>query len=156
MSYFWACTALPALLLLAGPEGDEGSWAAIAQWLAKRAHAAHPELFRAAWRAATWARAKVSAADAAWQRALAPPARARGGSRVPAGAGATRGASAAGGARGVEEVQVGDMDFHFVGLPAGATFSHPALRRDVPLPQLLPACRACASYAWRCNSTSRL
>ena len=116
VSYFWACTALPALLLLAGPEGDEGSWAAGAQWLAKRAHAAHPELFRATWRAATWARAKVAAADAAWQRALAsrPPARARGGSRVTAGAGTQRGASAA-------EVQVGDMDFHFVGLPAGAT-----------------------------------
>ena len=119
MSYFWACTALPALLLLAGPEGDTGSWAATAQGLAEHAHAAHPALFRAAWRAGTWTRKMVAAADAAWQRALAPQPSAGDTvrSRVT---GVSRNAPAADDTRGLEEVQIGDTDFHFVGLPAGA------------------------------------
>ncbi|KAK9839811.1 hypothetical protein WJX81_003463 [Elliptochloris bilobata] len=133
VGYFWACAALPALLLLAGPEGDAGDWAATAQGLAQRAHAACPRLFSVGWHAVTWIRSTVAAVDAAWHRATAP--RPAGRDRVGARAGnsviMTRNALAEGPRveeHSAPEVQVGDADFHFVGLPA--VVEVPALRGE--------------------------
>ena len=46
VSYFWACTALPALLILVGPEGTAGSWAHCALRWASKFRDACPTLFR--------------------------------------------------------------------------------------------------------------
>jgi len=145
VSYFWACTALPALLLLAGPEGEAGSWAATAARCRRRAARAGPALAAAAGRALAWSRGAAAAADVAWERAAAaaarPAVRGRAATGAPGGGGAAAAQAARRGAAGVRadeeqggaeggEVQRGDADFHFAGLPA--VVEVPALSMPAP------------------------